>query len=197
MAPGRGRSRVGLRPALEARPGCDHARVSRWPLLLAGLALLAGCGSDAKQAKTPPPPKTAPASTPSPSARTPAAKADVAVIKGWTDALRHGHVKEASRYWGLPAIVSNGSPVYRLTKRSQVELWNRSLPCGATFKEAVDTGAYVVATLVLTERPGKGECGSGVGNEAYTAFLIRRHRIVQWRRVVRPAPEKTPAGTES
>ena len=29
----------------------------------------------------------------------------------------------------------------------------------------------------------------GVGNEAYTAFLIRRHKIVQWRRVVKPGPE--------
>ena len=126
--------------------------------LLAGLALLlSACGSDAKKAKTPPPPKNAPASTPPPAKRDPASKADVAVIKGWTDALREGHVKEASRFWGLPAIVSNGTPVYRLRKRSEIELWNRSLPCGATFKEAVDTGAYVVATLVLTERPGAGK----------------------------------------
>ena len=159
---------------------------------------MSACGSDAKQAKTPPPPKTAPASTPAPSAtRDPASKADVAVIKGWTDALREGHVKEASRFWGLPALVSNGTPVYRLRKRSEVVLWNRSLPCGATFKEAVDTGAYVVATLVLTERPGAGRCGTGVGNEAYTAFLIRRHKIVQWRRVVEPAPQATPAGPTS
>ena len=47
----------------------------------------------------------------------------------------------------------------------------------------------MVATLVLTERPGAGKCGSGVGNEAYTAFLIRRHKIVQWRRVVKPTPQ--------
>ena len=132
-----------------------------------------------------------------PPTRDPASKADVAVIKGWTDALREGHVKEASRFWGLPALVSNGTPVYRLRKRSEVVLWNRSLPCGATFKEAVDTGAYVVATLVLTERPGAGKCGTGVGNEAYTAFLIRRHKIVQWRRVVKPAPQATPAGPTS
>ena len=30
---------------------------------------------------------------------------------------------------------------------------------------------------------GRASAGRGVGNEAYTAFLIRRHKIVQWRRV--------------
>jgi len=174
--------------------------LSRW-CLLAGLALvISACGDDArKHAKTPPAPKRSVEATPAPT-RDAASKEDIAVIKGWTDALRHGHVKEASRYWGLPALVSNGTPLYRLKKRSEVELWNRSLPCGATFKAAVDTGAYVVATLVLTERPGAGKCGSGVGNEAYTAFRIRRHKIVEWRRVVKPAPspeEAAPAGPES
>jgi limonene-1,2-epoxide hydrolase len=167
--------------------------------VLAGLALLpSACGSNAKQdAKTPPPPKGAAAATPAPT-RDPPSKADVAVIKGWTNALRKGHVKEAARYFALPALVQNGSPVYRLRKRSEVELWNRGLPCGARFKEAVDTGAYVVATLVLTERPGAGRCGKGVvGNEAYTAFLIRRHKIVQWRRVVEAPAEPAPEGPES
>jgi hypothetical protein len=133
--------------------------------------------------------------------RKPAAQADIAVIRGWTDALRHGHVVAATDYFSLPAVISNGGPAYRLTKRKQVRVFNRTLPCGAKFKEAIDTGAYVIATLVLTERPGRGKCGSGaVGNEAYTAFLIRRHKIVQWRRMVKPGPETTPTpepGSES
>jgi hypothetical protein len=164
----------------------------RWTCLLAGLALLlGGCGSSHKLATTPPAPKQPPAATPA--TRTTAADADVAVIRGWTDALRHGRVGAASAYFSLPAVISNGGPAYKLTKRKQVRLFNRTLPCGAKFKEAVDTGAYVVATLVLTERPGRGKCGSGVGGEAYTAFLIRRHKIVQWRRVVKPDPQSTPA----
>jgi hypothetical protein len=175
----------------------------RWTCLLAGLALLvSACGSSHKLAKTPPPPKSSPAATP-PAVpdRKPAAQTDVAVIRGWTDALRHGRLDAATAYFSLPAVISNGGPAYKLTKRKQVRVFNRTLPCGATFKEAVDTGAYVVATLVLTERPGRGKCGSGaVGNEAYTAFLIRRHKIVEWRRVVKPEPESTPApapGSES
>jgi hypothetical protein len=167
--------------------------------VVAGLALvLSACGGDAKQrAKTPPAPKSSATATPVPT-RDPPSKADVRVIKGWTDALRRGRVKEASRYWGLPAVVSNGTPPIRLTTRADVDFFNRSLPCGATFKEAVDTGAFVVATLVLTERPGPGTCGTGVGNQAYTAFLIRRHKIRQWRRVLKPAPQdEAPAGPQS
>jgi len=171
----------------------------RWRCLLAGLALVFGaCGGDAKQqATTPPAPKPSATAAPAPK-RDSASQADVRVIKGWTDALRHGHVKAASRYWALPAVVSNGTPPIRLRKRADIDFFNRSLPCGATFKEAVDTGAFVVATLVLTERPGPGQCGTGVGNEAYTAFLIRHHKIVQWRRVLEPAPQdEAPAGPQS
>ena len=164
--------------------------MTRWRCLLAGLVLVLGaCGSDHKLAKTPPPPKQSVAATPALPKHKPAAKEDIAVIRGWTDALRHGHVSEASDYFAVPAVVSNGTPPVRLRKRSDVRFFNRTLPCGAKFKKAVDTGAYVVATLVLTERPGPGQCGSGVGNEAYTAFLIRRHKIVQWRRVLDPEPE--------
>ena len=173
--------------------------VPRWTCVLAGLALsLSACGSDAKQATTPPPPKRPAAVTAAPSKEKPAARADVAVIRGWTDALRHGDVDRAARFFGIPSVVSNGTPPIRLTSRSDVRFFNRTLPCGATFMEAVDTGSFVVATLVLTERPGKGKCGAGaVGNEAYTAFLIRRRKIVQWRRVTKPAPEATPAGPQS
>jgi hypothetical protein len=175
----------------------------RWTCLLAGIALLlSACGSGNKLAKTPPPAKQSPTATPpAVPKRKPASRADIAVIRGWTDALRHGRVDAATDYFSLPAVISNGGPAYRLTKRKQVRFFNRTLPCGAKFKEAIATGAYIVATLVLTERPGHGKCGSGaVGNEAYTAFLIRRHKIVQWRRVVKPEPETTPTpdpGSES
>ena len=172
--------------------------MSRWTFLLAGLALgVSACGSSPAPPKTPPPPKQTPAGASGLPKRRPAAKADVAVIRGWTDALRRGDIGGATGYWAVPAIVSNGTPPITLKKRSDVRFFNRTLPCGAKFKSAIDTGAYVVATLVLTERPGAGKCGSGVGSEAYTAFLIRRHKIVQWRRVLKPAPKPTPAGPSS
>jgi hypothetical protein len=168
--------------------------MSRWALLLAGAALLLGaCGADHRQATTPPPARRA--ATPPPAAeRRPAARADMAVIRGWADALRHGRVERAVGYFAIPSVVSNGTAPIRLTSRADVRFFNRTLPCGAKVIRAEDTGAFVVATFRLTERPGPGRCGSGTGGEASTAFLIRRRHIVQWRRVVEPAPgEEAPA----
>ena len=170
----------------------------RWALLLAGLALVpSACGSGGRHlAKTPPPPKRAATPTPPPVPdRKPAAAADVAVIRGWADALRHGQLERAVRYFAIPSVVSNGTTPIRLTSRKDVRFFNRTLPCGAKVVKTEDTGAFVVATFRLTERPGPGVCGAGVGGTASTAFLIRRHRIVQWRRVVEPAD--APAGSQS
>jgi hypothetical protein len=173
--------------------------VPRWALLLAGLALVAsGCGSGSRTATTPPPPKRA--ATPTPPAvpeRKPAATGDVAVIRGWADALRHGRLERAVRYFAIPSFVSNGTAPIKLTSREDVRFFNRTLPCGAKVLRVEDTGAYLVARFRLTERPGPGVCGAGVGGEASTAFLIRHRHIVQWRRVAEPAPEATPAGPQT
>ena len=170
--------------------------MTRWALILAGLALVpAACGSSRHLATTPPPPKRTATPAPPPD-RKPASKRDVAVIRGWADALRHGHVERAVRYFAIPSVVSNGTAPIRLTSRDDVRFFNRTLPCGAKVLRVEDTGAFVVATFRLTERPGRGRCGAGVGGEASTAFLIRHRRIVQWRRVIEPAPA-TPAQPQS
>ena len=171
--------------------------MTRWALTLAGLALVpAACGSSRHLATTPPPPKRTATPAPPPD-RKPASKRDVAVIRGWADALRHGHVERAVRYFAIPSVVSNGTAPIRLTSRDDVRFFNRTLPCGAKVLRVEDTGAFVVATFRLTERPGRGRCGTGVGGEASTAFLIRHRRIVQWRRVIEPAPDATPAQPQS
>ena len=126
--------------------------------------------------------------------RKPASERDVAVIRGWADALRRGRVERAVGYFAIPSVVSNGTSPIRLTSRDDVRFFNRTLPCGAKVLHAEDSGRFVVATFRLTERPGPGRCGAGVGGEASTAFLIRDRRIVQWRRVLEPAPGEAPAG---
>jgi len=169
----------------------------RWAFLLAGAAIVAsGCGSGPKTASTPPPPKRTATPSPVPE-RKPASAEDAAVIRGWADALRHGQVERAVGYFAVPSVVSNGTTPIKLTSREDVRFFNRTLPCGAKVLDVEDAGAYLVARFRLTERPGPGRCGAGVGGEASTAFLIRRHRIVQWRRVVEPAPEATPAGPQT
>jgi hypothetical protein len=118
----------------------------------------------------------------------------VRVIKDWVDELRAGDVQAAADRFQIPAIVQNGTPALRLTNRSEVIGFNESLPCGARLVRAEPRGRFIVATFVLTERPGPGQCGAGVGQTARTAFVIRDGRIAEWRRVpeqsgAQPAPQ--------
>jgi hypothetical protein len=138
--------------------------------VLAGV--LAGCGSSDKESSVPG-----------------GADADaVEVIKGWADELRSGDVSAASDRFAIPSIVQNGTAPLRLTNRAQVEIFNQSLPCGARLTAASSSGKYTIATFVLTERPGPGECGNGVGEAAKTAFVIHDGHITEWRRVVDTEP---------
>jgi hypothetical protein len=108
----------------------------------------------------------------------------VRVVRAWADTLRRGDVRGAARYFALPSLVSNGWTPVRLRNREQVRIFNRSLPCGAKLidTEPSDHG-FFIATFRLTERPGRGSCGSGTGATARTGFRIRDGRITDWLRV--------------
>ena len=154
---------------------------SRAIILLTALSLitLAGCGSSGGNQDT-----------------TIAGSADpahVQVIRRWADELRAGDVIAASERFAIPTVVQNGTAPLRLTDRREVEAFNNSLPCGAKLTAAVESGKYTIATFKLTERPGIGECGDGVGEQAKTAFVIENGLITQWRRVV-DIGEGAPAG---
>jgi hypothetical protein len=112
---------------------------------------------------------------------------DAGVIRGWVDALRAGKVDQATRFFGLPVVVENGSPPVHLTSRSAVRDFNASLPCGARLLRTRRRGRYTIGVFRLTERPG-GSCGSGAGGAAATAFRFRAGKIVEWLRV--PVPER-------
>ena len=112
----------------------------------------------------------------------------VQVIKGWADELRAGDISVASERFAIPSFVQNGGPLLQLTTRQQVETFNQSLPCGARLTAASTSGRYTIATFVLTERPGPGQCGKGVGEAAKTAFVIQDGHIREWRRVVDAEP---------
>jgi hypothetical protein len=169
----------------------------RWSLLVIGLVVVA-CGGEERDRfdlRTPgtntgaPPPEVTATPEPTP-ANQPVTAAERRVIRGWSDELRHGHVKAAARYFSVPALVANASlpPTYLKTIEA-VEAFNRTLPCGARLVRTRRAGqGFVVGIFVLTERPGAGECGSGTGQTAAVAFQIRNRRITQWVRVEPDAP---------
>ncbi len=149
-------------------------RVIALPALLA-LLLVAGCGGSSHSSDT-----TTVAGNADPDA--------VNVIRQWSDELRAGDIQSASDRFAIPSYVQNGSPLLQLANRQQVEAFNQSLPCGARLTAATRTGRFTVATFVLTERPGPGRCGGGVGEAAKTAFVIQAGHIREWRRVVDSEP---------
>jgi hypothetical protein len=110
---------------------------------------------------------------------------DAAVIRRWSNTLRAGDVRAASRLFAVPATVANGGAPQRLTTREAIRVFNDSLPCGARLLRTRHTGGYTVATFRLTERRG-GDCGSGVGAVAATAFIVHRGRILEWLRLPDP-----------
>jgi hypothetical protein len=105
---------------------------------------------------------------------------EVRVIDEWSSALREGDVERAADYFTLPSIAQNGAPAVELRTREDAIAFNRALPCGAELIEAVPDGPFTVATFELTERPGAGKCGTGVGETAKTAFLIEDGSIARW-----------------
>ena len=154
-------------------------------------------GADAERATPSPTPTTTPRadSTPAPDGGpTPAPgeapsgevdPADVQVVRDWADTLRRGDVRAAARYFALPSLVSNGTPPIKLETRAEAVFFNRTLPCGAEVIDAepARTEGFFIATFRLTERPGRGECGTGTGQTARTAFRVRDDRITDWLRV--------------
>ena len=156
-------------------------------ILLPAVALLAGgCfGGDEKRAAGGPAwtgRRPGMSGVPSPESTPEAGAEDV--IRDWADTLRRGDVEGAAEYFAVPATVANGTPPLRLKTRAEVEFFNRTLPCGAQViaTEAAPHG-FVIATFRLTERPGKGRCGTGTGATARTALLVRDGHITDWLRV--------------
>ena len=129
--------------------------------LLLSLALLAGCGGSEGED----PPRVAPE----------------AVVRGWAADLRRGDVDAATDRFAVPAIVANGTPEMRLETRLQVRSFNAELPCGGRVTATTRHHGLVIATFVLTSRPG-ADC-DGTGGIARTAFEVRDGKIVRWLRV--------------
>jgi len=152
-------------------------------LLALTAAALAGCGGSRSQK----PIVRSQAPPPAPRVRSlPARPAEVALIRRWSDTLRAGRVREASRLFRVPSLAENGGGEIPLGSPAEVRLFNASLPCGAVLLSARRVaGGYTLAVFRLTDRPG-GDCGAGTGQRAATAFGFNGGRISEWRRVAVP-----------
>jgi hypothetical protein len=159
-------------------------RTSLAAAALIAAALLGGCGGDGDDDD----------SAAADRLDVPTGHGSVAVIDDWVETLSEGDVEGAAAFFELPSVVQNGTPPITLETRAEAVSFNRSLPCGAELVAAKPLGRYVAATFRLTERPGAGECGDGVGGLARTAFLIREGKIVQWRRLPDVPSEEEPGG---
>ena len=149
----------------------------------------------------------APTATPTPKPKPKPKRAKISsderrVIEGWSDALRHGHVLAAARYFSIPSVVQNGFPAF-LTSRAEVRQFNRGLSCGAKLLGVRRGAAHaVLATFRLTNRPG-ADCGTGKGALAAAKIVVRRHLIIEWLRaddqvdpaVAAKSPTPTPTAT--
>jgi hypothetical protein len=126
----------------------------------------------------------------------------VTVIKGWSTALRTGHVRAAAEYFQIPSVFVNGpEDVFVLHSFAAAVIINRLLPCGAEYVSATQRGAYIDALFKLTDRSGPGGgsrgCGSGAGTTARVNFIISDGKITHWLRAPsQPGDNRTtpPAG---
>jgi len=173
-----------------------------------GLPACASSGNDHQDAArsgrtapstTPGSPLDLPRGVPLRSSGAPANPAQLRVIRAWTDALRGGDVAAASAQWAVPSKVQNATPLIELSSRAAVRLFQASLPCGALVTDSAGAPrGFTIVTVRLTRRRG-GECGSGTGNSARTAILVRGGKIVEWYRLPDEpdepdGPDPTPGG---
>ena len=153
---------------------------------------LAGCGGGPD--KTPAGTAAAPA-VPAPVVAPGVSRNAANIVRRWADTLRRGDVRAAATFFAVPSFDANGGPPEHLTTHAAILDFNSGLPCGARLVRADRAHhGFVIATFVLTERPGPGTCGSGTGATARTAFRVKNGRITDWLRVQDlPDAETTPA----
>jgi hypothetical protein len=121
------------------------------------------------------------------------------VLDGWATAVRERRLAEATRYFALPAIVSQPAtgPVEIRTK-AIAERFNDSFPCGAQLLRAKADGRYIVGTFRLVEVPGRTCTTPKALVKVGFVFGDRKRpdRFTEWWRVApgaAPGPKQRPA----
>jgi hypothetical protein len=149
-------------------------------LLCVSLAVVAGCGG-----KHAPPAKT----TTSPAAvRAAQLKA---IVRAWSLRLNAGDNTGAARLFALPAIVIQSPYAFRFRTRSEVALWDSTLPCAGHIVSITVRGLTATAVFKLGNR-STSKCDAP-GQLAAAKFTFARGKIVRWEQVAVPATAAPPA----
>ena len=108
----------------------------------------------------------------------------LSVIKGWSNALRTGHVRTAAGYFQIPSVFVNGpGDEFVLHSLAAAEIINRALPCGAEYVSATRHGPYINALFKANQDSGMGGMsGTGAGTTARVNFIIQGGKITHWLR---------------
>jgi hypothetical protein len=136
-------------------------------LVLAATIAVAGCGGSPRRSST---------------AADGSLAREMAVVRGWADALRLGQLDRAAAYFALPSVVQlePDGPLGTIHTRAEARLFDELLPCGATLVNVRRVDRFINVLFLLTTRPGM-QC-NGTGATARTAFEIAGGKIREWRR---------------
>jgi hypothetical protein len=192
------------RVALGAPPGTIIVVGMRVPLAVIAAAAVAaaaqGCGGGHAKRPTPatvtePPVDAMPAPGLDPKilpprrvphrGRGPASPAARHVIDAWLRELRAGHLRRAARYFAVPSVFQNATPVLHLDSEREVQAVVASFPCGAVATHYAAAGRYTLVRFRLTERTG-GDCHGAAGNTTGGAIRVAGGRIREWYRLYDP-----------
>ena len=114
------------------------------------------------------------------------------VIDGWLRALRQGHLRVAARYFAIPSVFQNATPVLQLDDANEVRAVVSSFPCGAIATHYSASGRYTLVRFRLTERTG-GDCHGAAGSTTGGAIRVAGGHIKEWYRLY-DEEEKHPTG---
>ncbi len=107
------------------------------------------------------------------------------VIDAWLRELRAGHLARAARYFAVPSIFQNATPVLHLDSSREVRAVVSSFPCGAVATSYAGAGRYTLVRFRLTERAG-GDCHGAAGHTTGGAIRVSGGRIREWYRLYDP-----------
>jgi hypothetical protein len=113
-----------------------------------------------------------------------------AVVRAWSERLNAGDNAGVAKLFALPAIVAQGSYVFRFRTRAQLAEWHSGLPCSGRIVSMAIRGRSATAVFRLGDR-GATRCDAP-GTLVAARFEIVDGKIAVWQQVPVPARRNEP-----